>query len=95
MKVKANRVVAYGGKEHEPGEVFEMDDTHAKVNIFNGRVSSADTPQPKGGKPEAKRETLSAKKGRKGKHDEGEDHEKGRYKRRDVRAEDDDPHEGD
>jgi hypothetical protein len=39
MKVKGNRVIAYGVKEHAPGDVIEMDDTHAKLNIVNGRVS--------------------------------------------------------
>lgn len=84
MKVKANRVVAYGGKEYQAGEEFEMDDTHAKVNIFNGRVTSAEE-EPKRAKTQA-RETLHPKKGKKDKPAKEED---GRYKRRDVRAEDD------
>ena len=86
MKVKANRTVAYGGKEYEAGEVFEMDDTHAKVNLFNGRVVSAEDEEKKPKREKPARETLHPKKGKKAKPAKEEDG--GRYKRRDVRAED-------
>ena len=99
MKVKANRVVAYGGKEWQPGEVFEMEDIHAKVNVFNGRVSAAEdeAEKPKREKPQAPqaRETLHPKKGKKDKpKDEDAKGKDGRYKRRDVRAEDETTREG-
>lgn len=94
MKVKANRVVAYGGTEHALGDEFEMNDKEAKVFIVAGRVSEVhEAPQAKVTKPEEEaRDTLHPKK-KKPKHEDdtgkADKDDKGRYKRRDVRAEDD------
>jgi hypothetical protein len=72
MKVKTNRVISYGGKEHPRGAVIDMDDKTAKVNIANRRVSQVHS--------QAQAGTDAADKG-----------DKGRHKRRDMRAEDDSP----
>jgi hypothetical protein len=122
MKVKANRTIAYGSIEYSPGDVFDMDDKTANVNIANKRVSEVhgtgkeNKPAPKPDeKPEVKPdekpgkpETLPADPPRKergegadaGEGDKGDGEgnggnggngdTKGRHKRRDMRAEDDD-----
>ena len=104
MKVKANRTIAYGSIEYSPGDVFEMDDKTANVNIANKRVTQVHTP-PKESKPAPKPEAKpeagasagttgedDAGKGAEGDDtaDKGEKGDKGRHKRRDMRAEDDD-----
>jgi len=81
MKVKTNRVISYGGKEHPRGAVIDMDDKTAKVNIANRRVSQVHAPaQTKETKPEARTDVA----------DKGD---KGRHKRRDMRVEHEDTHD--
>lgn len=104
MKVRANRVVSYGGKEHAPGEEFDMKDKEANAFLHSKRVSTVEEkPQAKAVKPEATEAPPPVDKGtkkpKKGKHDAdtGDDDaiaDKGRYKRRDVRAEDESTREG-
>lgn len=90
MKVKANRTIAYGSIEYSPGDVFEMDDKTANVNIANKRVTQVHTPQPKAAEPEAQPEVKDVKPEGGTGDDTADKGEKGRHKRRDMRAEDDD-----
>jgi len=102
MKVKANRTIAYKGIEYSPGDVFDMDDKTANVNIANKRVSElhgtgkaqrGELPTDENTKKPAEQKPADTGRdeGDTG-HDEGEDGkqekgDKGRHKRRDMRAE--------
>ena len=100
MKVRANRVVSYGGKEHAPGEEFEMKDKEAHAFIHSKRVITVeDKPRSMPAKPEATPPVDKGKKTKKKPDADDEDgkadkDDKGRYKRRDVRAEDEATREG-
>lgn len=92
MKVKANRVVGYGGKEYKAGDEFDMKDTDAKVNILNKRVSAVQEDhegKPRKEKPKVDKGKVKTKpvQADDAAADDGKS-DKGKYKRRDMRAED-------
>jgi len=89
MKMIATKNFSYGGRSLRPGEEFDVADRDVKllaaVNRAKPAPASAPVPQPKT-KP-AKRDMAPEEPAREA--DDDSKPRKGRYRRRDVRAEDD------